>query len=87
MYRCSSLGCRVKVDLIGRDYEWEIFEILLMVDPGIGIIAFLCTITSRPVGCGCTVRSFTTLGGCGLSFSLGLRLMKTHSLIQKLKSN
>ena len=34
--RCSSLGCRVRVDLIGRDYEWEIFEILLMVDPGIG---------------------------------------------------
>ena len=21
MYRCSSLGCRVRVDLIGRDYE------------------------------------------------------------------
>ena len=20
-YRCSSLGCRVRVDLIGRDYE------------------------------------------------------------------
>ena len=35
-YRCSSLGCRVRVDLIGRDYEWEISEILLMVDPGIG---------------------------------------------------
>ena len=34
-YRCSSLGCRVRVDLIGRDYECEIFEILLMVDPGI----------------------------------------------------
>ena len=33
--RCSSLGCRVRVDLIGRDYEWEISEILLMVDPGI----------------------------------------------------
>ena len=29
--RCSSLGCRVKVDLIGRDYEYEIFEILLML--------------------------------------------------------
>ena len=36
-YRCSSLGCRVRVDLIGRDYEWEIFEILLMVDPGLSV--------------------------------------------------
>ena len=32
-YRCSSLVCRVRVDLIGRDYELEISEILLMVDP------------------------------------------------------
>ena len=47
-----------------------------------GIIAFMCTVTSRRVGCGCTVRSFTTLGECGLSLSLGLRLMKTHSSIQ-----
>ena len=31
------------------------------------------------VGCGCTVWSFTTLGECGVSLSLGLRLMKTHS--------
>ena len=30
---CSSLGCRVRVDLIGRDCELEISEILLMVDP------------------------------------------------------
>ena len=30
--RCSSLGCGVRVDLIGRDYELEISEILLMVD-------------------------------------------------------
>ena len=30
---CSPLGCRVRVDLIGRDYELEISEILLMVDP------------------------------------------------------
>ena len=35
-YRCSSLGCRGRVDLIGRDYEWEVSEILLMVDPMIG---------------------------------------------------
>ena len=38
MYRCSSLGCRVRVDLIGRDYEWEISEILLMVDTRLGVI-------------------------------------------------
>ena len=31
--RCSSLGCGVRVDLIGQDYELEISEILLMVDP------------------------------------------------------
>ena len=43
------------------------------------ITAFVCTVTSRRVGCGCTVRSFTTLGECGLSLSLGLRPMKTHS--------
>ena len=30
---CSSLGCGVRVDMIGRDYELEISEILLMVDP------------------------------------------------------
>ena len=51
------------------------------------IIAFVCTSTSRRVGCGCTVRSFTTLGECGLSLSLGLRPMKTHSSIQEMKSN
>ena len=47
-----------------------------------GIIAFACTVKSRRVGCGCMVWSFTTLGECGLSLSLGLRPMKTHSLIQ-----
>ena len=52
-----------------------------MVDPGIevsryGIIAFMCT-----------VWSFTTLGECGLSLSLGLRPMKTHSSNQEMKSN
>ena len=46
-----------------------------------GIIAFVCTVTSRRVGCGCTVRSITTLGECELSLSLGLRPMKTHSSI------
>ena len=35
-YRCSSLGSRVRVDLIGRDYECKTSEILLMVDPRIG---------------------------------------------------
>ena len=44
-----------------------------------GIIVFVCTVTSRRVGCGCTVWSFTTLGECGLSLFLGLRPMKTHS--------
>ena len=44
-----------------------------------GIIAFVCKVTSRRVGCGCMVRSFTTFGECGLSLSLGLRPMKTHS--------
>ena len=52
-----------------------------------GIIAFVCTVTSRQVECGCTVWSFSTLGECGLSLSLGLRLMKTHSSIQEMKSN
>ena len=36
-----------------------------------GIIAFVCIVTFRRVGCGCTVRTFTTLGECGLSVSLG----------------
>ena len=29
-----------------------------------GIIAFVCTVTSRRVGCECTVGTFTTLGEC-----------------------
>ena len=52
-----------------------------------GTIAFMCTVTSSRVGCGCTVGTFTTLGECGLSLSLGLRPMKTHSLNQEIKSN
>ena len=52
-----------------------------------GINAFACTVTSCRVGCGCMVWSFTTLSECGLSFSLGLRPMKTHSSIQEIKSN
>ena len=89
---CSSLGCRVRVDRIGRDCELEISKILLMVDPRIrvsqyGSIAFMCTVTSHRVGCGCMVWSFTTLGECGLSLSLGLCPMKTHSSNQKMKSN
>ena len=52
-----------------------------------GIIAFACTVKSRRVGCGCTVWSFTTLGECGLSLSLGLRPMKTLSSIQEITSN
>ena len=34
---CSSLGCRVRVDRIGRDCELEISKIPLMVDPEEGI--------------------------------------------------
>ena len=78
MCGCSSLGCRVRVYLIGLDCELEISEILLMVDPRGG---------SHRVGCGCMVWSFTTLGKCGLSLSLGLRPMKTHSSNQEMKSN
>ena len=63
-----------------------------MVDPWdwvsqYGIIVFVCTITSHRVGCGCTVWSFTTLCECGLSLSLGLRPMKTHSSNQEMKRN
>ena len=63
----------MRVDLIGQDYEGEISEILLMVDSGLGVTVgiILCTYTetSRQVGCGCTVCSFTTLGECELSLS------------------
>ena len=45
------------------------------------------TVTSRRVGCGCTVGTFTTLGECELSLSLGLRLMKTQSSKEEMKSN
>ena len=89
MCGCSSLGCRMRVDLIGRDCELEISEILLMVDHRGGSHRFGrgYTMTSHRVGCGCTVWSFTTLGECGLSLSLGLRPMKTHSSNQEMKSN
>ena len=89
MCGCSSIGCRLRVDLIGRDCELEISEILLMVDPrgGWHRVGCGCTVTSRRVGCGCTVWSFTTLGECGLSLSLGLRPMNTHSSNQEMKSN
>ena len=30
---CSSLECEVRGDMIGQDYELEISEILLVVDP------------------------------------------------------
>ena len=48
MCGCSSLGCRVRVDRIGRDCELEISKILLMVDPRGG---------SHRVECGCMVTS------------------------------
>ena len=50
-------------------------------------IAFACMVTSRRVGCGCMVRSFTTHGECGLSLSSRLSPMKTHSSNQEMKSN
>ena len=91
MCGCSSLGGRVRVDRIGRDCELEISKILLIVDPpgggGSHRVGCGCTVTSHRVGCGCTVWSFTTLSECGLSLSLGLRPMKTHSLNQEMKSN
>ena len=89
MCGCSSLGGRVRVDRIGRDCELEISEIVLMVDPQgrSHQVGCKCMVTSRRVGCGCTVWSFTTLGECGLGLSLGLRPMKTHSSNQEMKSN
>ena len=97
MCGCSSLGCRVRVDRIGRDCELEISEILVMVDPLGGgggggggeshRVGCGCTVTSRRVGCGCMVWPFTTLGECELSLSLGLRPMKTHSSNQEMKRN
>ena len=33
MCGCSSLGCRVRVDLISRDCKLETSEILLILDP------------------------------------------------------
>ena len=59
----------------------------LELDIRIRIISFMCTVTSHRVGCGCKVWLFTTLGECGLSLSLGLRPIKTHSLNHKMKSN
>ena len=55
--------------------------------PQYGMIAFVCIVTSRRVECACTVRLFTTLGECGLSLSLGLCPMKTHSSIKEMKRN
>ena len=63
-----------------------------MVDRGVGvsqygIIAFMCTITSHRVGCGCTVWTFTTLGEYGLGLSSALCPMKPHSSNKEMKSN
>ena len=65
-----------------RFYSWWTWDWVSQY----GIIAFVCTVTSRRVGCGCTVGTFTTLGECGLSLSLGLRPMKTQSSNQEMKS-
>ena len=81
----------MRVDQIGRDCELEISKILLMVDQELGVtVGHYCVhvhVTSRRVGWGCTVGTFTTLGECGLSLSLGLRPMKTQSSKQEMKSN
>ena len=55
--------------------------------PQYDIIVLMCTEASRRVGCGCKVWTLTTLGECGLSLSLGLRPMKTHSSNQEMKRN
>ena len=44
-------------------------------------------VTSRRVGCGCMVWLFTTLGECGLSLSLGLSPIETHSSNYKMRNN
>ena len=59
----------------------------LELDIGIGIIEFMCTVTSSRVGCGCTVWLLTIRGECGLSLSLGLRPMKTHCSNYKVRNN
>ena len=66
-----------------RFYSWWTWDWVSQY----GIIAFMCTVTSRRVGYGCTVGTFTTLGECGLSLSLGLRPMKTQSSKQEMKSH
>ena len=53
--------------------------------PGLGVTVWHYCVCVHE--CGCTVQSFTTLGECGLSLSLGLRPMKTHSSNQEMKSN
>ena len=49
-----------------RFYSWWTRDWVSQYD----IIAFVRAVTSRRVRCGCTVRTFTTLGECGLSVSL-----------------
>ena len=66
-----------------RFYSWWTLEWVSQYD----IIAFVCTVTSCRVGCGCTLRSFTTHCECWLSLSLGLSPMKTHSSNKEMKSN
>ena len=89
--RCSSLGCGVRVDMIGRDCELGISEILLIVDPrdwGVIIWHHCVHVHDDIASSWVWVHGMvTTLGECGLSLSLGLRPMKTHSSNQELKSN
>ena len=91
MCGCSSLGGRVRVERIGRVCELEISEILFMVDlPRGGGLASSRVWVHGDIALSRVwvhVWSFTTLGECGLSLSLELRPMKTHSLNQEMKSN
>ena len=88
MCGCSSLGGRVRVDRIGRDYELEISEILLRVDPrNWGVTVWHHCVLVHGNIASSMVWSFTTLGECGLGLSLGLRPMKTHSSNWEIKSN
>ena len=70
---CSSLGCRVRVDLIGQDYELEILETLLMVSPREWVVTvWHCCVHVHGNIASSRVWvhgwSFTTLSECGLSF-------------------
>ena len=57
----------MRVDLIGRDYEWEISQILLMVDPEIG-----CRSTTLLLSC---ARKHRVESGVGARYGHSLPLV------------